>query len=49
VLEKERGLEVEIVPGGTGEFTVMVGDQKLWDKHETGRFPDDSEILAMVV
>jgi len=34
------------VPGGTGEFTVLVDGAKLWDKYESGRFPEHDEILA---
>jgi selT/selW/selH-like putative selenoprotein len=48
VLKQERGLDTRIVPGGTGEFTVIVGGQTLWDKHRTGRFPENAEILAML-
>jgi len=34
------------VPGGTGEFTVLADGNKLWDKFETGRFPEHSEIIS---
>jgi len=37
---------VNIVPGATGEFTVIAGGNKLWDKFETGRFPEHGEIIA---
>jgi predicted Rdx family selenoprotein len=33
------------VPGSTGEFTVLAGGKKLWDKFESGRFPEDLEVL----
>jgi predicted Rdx family selenoprotein len=37
--------QVEIIPGGRGDFTVMYDALVIWDKHKTGRFPEPSEIL----
>jgi selT/selW/selH-like putative selenoprotein len=37
---------VDIVPGGTGEFTVLVDGNTLWDKSQTGRFPEHAEIIG---
>ncbi|HHH28396.1 MAG TPA: hypothetical protein ENK57_08635 [Polyangiaceae bacterium] len=36
---------MSLVPGATGEFTVLADGKELWDKHSTGRFPDHREIL----
>lgn len=36
------------MPGGTGEFTVLVDGRKLWDKGETHRFPEHHEILSQL-
>jgi selT/selW/selH-like putative selenoprotein len=45
-MERKLGSAVRIVPGGVGEFTVLVNGAKLWDKHERGRFPEEKEILS---
>jgi selT/selW/selH-like putative selenoprotein len=36
------------VPGKSGEFTVLVDGRTLWDKYQTGRFPEHDEILAQM-
>jgi predicted Rdx family selenoprotein len=42
------GTRTRIVPGETGEFTVLLDGRKLWDKHQRGRFPEDGEILSQL-
>ncbi len=37
--------EVALVPSSGGAFEVVVGDQKLYSKAETGRFPDEGALL----
>ena len=39
------GAQVDLVPGGKGDFTVTADGTQLWDKHETGSFPDDDAIV----
>jgi selT/selW/selH-like putative selenoprotein len=39
---------VELVPGNTGEFTVLADGAKLWDKFQSGRFPDHGEVLQQL-
>jgi selT/selW/selH-like putative selenoprotein len=36
------------VGGDSGVFDVVVDDRLVFSKHETGRFPEDSEILALL-
>lgn len=40
------GVAAKLVPGGSGEFTVVADGDKLWDKYESGRFPEHDEILS---
>jgi len=38
--------EVEIKPGGRGDFIVVADGQKLWDKRRNGdEFPDEEALL----
>ena len=38
--------EVELVPGGRGDFIVTADGERVWDKRAMGdRFPEDEEIL----
>jgi predicted Rdx family selenoprotein len=35
-----------LIRGSGGIFDVFAGDVRVYSKHETGRFPDQSEIIA---
>jgi len=39
---------IDVVPGGRGDFTVIADGRTLWDKHDTGEFPRESDIVAML-
>jgi len=47
LLKKELGVDVEIVGGKTGEFTVWVGDEVVARKGWI-RFPSDQTVLDAV-
>ena len=47
LLKKELGLDVEIVGGDAGEFTVWVGDRVVARKAWL-RFPSDQRVLDAV-
>ncbi|MCI5161660.1 MAG: SelT/SelW/SelH family protein [Candidatus Electrothrix sp. AX5] len=47
-LKKEFGTEVELIPGSGGVFTVCADGKQVYSKHETGRFPDDGEIVGLL-
>jgi selT/selW/selH-like putative selenoprotein len=32
-------------PGGKGQFDVIADGELVFSKHETGRFPEDDEVL----
>jgi hypothetical protein len=34
------------VRGDRGQFDVIADGRRVYSKHETGRFPDDGEVLA---
>lgn len=40
--------EVALVPGEGGVFVIRLGDEVLFDRAETGRFPEASEIKQLV-
>jgi hypothetical protein len=43
-----QGFDAEAIPGGKGQFDVLAGERLAYSKHETGRFPDDGEVLALL-
>ena len=40
-------MDAELVIGGSGEFTVWVGEKKVAEK-SWGRFPDPDKVVAAV-
>ena len=38
--------DLTIVTGGQGVFDVEVDGQLIYSKHETGRFPNEGEVLS---
>jgi selenoprotein W-related protein len=49
-LERAFGKDVacNLIEGSGGIFDVVVDGKKLFSKHDTGRFPDDGEIPALI-
>lgn len=47
-IEKRFGVKSELVRLNNGIFRVFAGEEKLFDKHETGRFPDEAEVLEQL-
>ena len=47
LIQRETGLEPELVEGARGEFTAWVGESKVAQKTAFG-FPSDEEILSGV-
>jgi selT/selW/selH-like putative selenoprotein len=41
-----NGIEAEDIPGGKGQFDVLRDGELIFSKHESGRFPENDEILA---
>ena len=38
----------ELIQGRGGVFDVVVDGRRIFSKHEAGRFPEESEILALL-
>jgi len=41
-----NGISAEANEGGNGQFDVLRDGDLVFSKHETGRFPEDGEVLA---
>jgi selT/selW/selH-like putative selenoprotein len=39
------GHSADAIPGGKGQFDVVVDDELVFSKHAVGRFPEEDEIL----
>jgi predicted Rdx family selenoprotein len=46
-LKQDLGIDVELVIGSSGEFTVWVDDKKVAEK-SWGRFPDPQKVVDAV-
>lgn len=44
-IEKQLGTDSELIAGRGGIFDVKVDGKLIYSKHETGRFPEPSEIV----
>lgn len=38
-------VEADLIRGDNGVFDVVVDGERIYCKHETGRFPDNAEIV----
>jgi selenoprotein W-related protein len=45
-VRRETDVEPTLIEGSNGVFDVVVDGQRVFSKHESGRFPDTEEILA---
>ena len=45
-IERDTGAQSELVQGDNGIFDVEVDGRRIYSKHQTGRFPEQEEILA---
>ncbi len=43
--QRYPGCEVEFVKGGGGIYDIRLNDKLIYSKHQTGRFPDNSEVF----
>ncbi|PWU24431.1 MAG: hypothetical protein C5B48_06345 [Candidatus Rokuibacteriota bacterium] len=43
-----RHIEASATPGRKSQFDVLVDGKLIFSKQETGRFPDDGEILELL-
>jgi selenoprotein W-related protein len=47
-LKSAFGVDAKLVRGSGGIFDVVVDGKKIFSKHQTGRFPEPGEIVAML-
>ena len=45
----EHGLEASIVEGANGQFDVLDGGTLVFSKQREGRFPEEAEVLGLLV
>jgi selT/selW/selH-like putative selenoprotein len=41
-----KGIPARDIPGAKGQFDVLQDGELVFSKHQTGRFPENDEILA---
>jgi selT/selW/selH-like putative selenoprotein len=39
-------LEAELIEGGSGVFDVVADGKLVYSKHDTGRFPESTEVIS---
>jgi selT/selW/selH-like putative selenoprotein len=47
-IKKKFGAEAKMIQGGGGVFDVHVDGTQVWNKHESGRFPEHAEVLDQI-
>jgi selenoprotein W-related protein len=47
-IKKELGYESTLVPGKVGSFDVFVNGTLIFSKKETGRFPNQGEVVRLI-
>jgi selT/selW/selH-like putative selenoprotein len=45
---KSIGIPAEDIPGSKGKFDVIRDGELVFSKHESGRFPEHDEIVALL-
>ena len=45
-IEREIGVQPELIKGDNGVFDVVVDGDLVYSKDQTGRFPEDEEVLV---
>jgi len=46
-LKQDLGIDADLVVGGSGEFTIWLGDHKIAEK-SSGRFPEPEAVVTAV-
>jgi len=47
-LKRELGADVELIKGHSGIFDVAADGKPIFSKHQSGRFPEEKEIVAAI-
>lgn len=46
-LKQAFGAQVKLIEGSGGVFDVTVDGKLIYSKHQTGRFPDEGEVVEL--
>jgi len=47
-LKDEFGIDATLIAGAGGIFDVCLGDELVYSKHQTGRFPDEDAVVESI-
>jgi selenoprotein W-related protein len=47
-IQKEHHVAATLIEGSGGNFDVKVDGKLIYSKKETGRFPEDNEVLSAI-
>ena len=47
-IKRKHSVESELIEGSGGVFDVKLDGKLIYSKHQTGRFPEDEEILSQL-
>jgi len=47
-IKNEYNIKAELIPSGGGIFDVAVDGKRIWSRHQTGRFPENREVLERI-
>jgi selenoprotein W-related protein len=47
-IKKSYGVEAKLIEGAGGIFDVKVDGKLIYSKHDTGQFPEDSEVIRLL-
>lgn len=48
LIQKDLGIEPELIKGDRGVFDVEKDGELVYSKHQSGRFPEPSEVVALL-
>ena len=48
-IKESLGVEAELIPQGRGIFDVAVNGDLVYSKFETGTFPDNDQLVALLL
>lgn len=47
-IKKSHGVEAKLIEGAGGIFDVKADGKLIYSKHETGQFPEESEVIRLL-
>jgi selenoprotein W-related protein len=47
-IKRSSGTDSKLIAGANGIFDVVMDGELIYSKHQTGQFPEDSEILDLL-